>query len=239
MYKVYLSAICMAISLFSLAQDKIVNDPHAQVRQVKGFHAIKISNGIDLYLTQGEEAVAVSASSEEYRSKIRTEVENGVLNIYLERESPGFSWSWGSHKLKAYVSVKTLEQLTASGGSDVFFETTITSDKLAISLSGGSDLKGEVSIQNLSLNQSGGSDINISGKVVNLQVDASGGSDLHGYDLIADICTVNASGGSDAHLTVNKELSANASGGSDIYYRGNGVIKELRSSGSSSVSKKS
>jgi hypothetical protein len=239
MNKVFLCAICMVISLFSLAQTKVINDPHAQVRAVKGFHAIRISNGIDLYLTQGnEEAVAVSASKEEYRAKIRTEVEDGVLNIYIERENWGFSWSWGSQKLKAYVSFKALEELNASGGSDVFFESVIAVNKLDIHLSGGSDLKGKVDIKNLSLHQSGGSDVDIAGTVSDLKVDASGGSDLKGYDLVADICNISASGGSDTHITVNKELSANASGGSDIYYKGTGVIKELRSSGSSSVSKK-
>ncbi len=42
----------------------------AQVRKVSGFHAIKVSTGIKVYLSQGTEAVAVSASKEEYRDKI-------------------------------------------------------------------------------------------------------------------------------------------------------------------------
>jgi hypothetical protein len=239
MNKIVLSFICVAIGLVSVAQEKVVNDPHAQVRQAKAFHAIKISNGIDLYLTQSkDEAVAVSASSEKYREKIRTEVENGVLNIFLEKEPDGFSWSWGNQKLKAYVSFKDLETLTASGGSDVFLESDVSLNKLDINLSGGSDLKGKVAIQELSLHQTGGSDIHISGTVNNLHVEASGGSDLHGFDLVADACTVHASGGSDMRITVNKTLSADASGGSDIYYKGSGVVKAVQSSGSSSISKR-
>ena len=46
-----------------------------------------------------------------------------------------------------------------------------------------------------------------------------------------------ASGASDIKITVNKELSAHASGASDVRYKGNGVIRDLKSSGSSSVSK--
>jgi Putative auto-transporter adhesin, head GIN domain len=238
MNKVFFSVVCMAISLFSLAQNKVINDPNAQTRSAKGFHGIKISHGIDLYLTQGDESVAVSASTPNYRDRIKTEVENGVLKIYLEKEN-GFSWSSGDHKLKAYVSFKTLDELTASGGSDVFFESEIAVPQLNIDLSGGSDLKeGRVKINDLSLHQSGGSDVNISGTVTNLKVVASGGSDLKGYDLVTDICDVQASGGSDTHITVNKELNISASGGSDVHYKGSGVVKELRSSGSSSVSKK-
>ena len=238
MQKIVLSAFFASFILLATAQDKVINDPHAQPRNVKDFHAISISNGIDLYLTQGiGESVAVSASSSEYRDKIITEVDGGVLKIYLEKTyANGFSW--GSHKLKAYVSAKVLDQLNASGGSDVFFETVINSDKLGIGLSGGSDLKGAVKIHDLTLPQTGGSDVNISGSVVNLNVNASGGSDLDGYDLVTEVTAIHASGGSDAHITVNKELTADASGGSDIHYKGNGIVKDMHSSGSSSVSKK-
>src|SRR5580658_7418707 len=210
MHKLLFSFVFMAVSLMSLGQDKVVKDPNAQPRTVKGFHSIRISHGIDLYLTQGsDEAVAVSASTPEYRNRIITEVEDGVLKIYMEKEN-GFSWNTGNHKLKAYVSFKTLEQLTASGGSDVFFESQITVPKLDVDLSGGSDLKGSVKITDLSLNQSGGSDVNISGTVTNLRVNANGGSDLKGFDLVADICNLQASGGSDTRITVNKELNVNA-----------------------------
>jgi hypothetical protein len=165
-------------------------------------------------------------------------VENGVLKIYMDNE--GHHWSWGGlhPKLKAYVSVKTLDALGASGGSDVFIEDMIKSEKLSVNLSGGSDLKGKVAIVDLSIEQSGGADVFIKGTVTNLTVHASGGSDLHGYDLSTDICNVNSSGGSDVSITVNKELSVVASGGSDVYYKGACSVKQLSSSGSSDVIKK-
>jgi hypothetical protein len=80
--------------------------------------------------------------------------------------------------------------------------------------------------------------VDLSGSVNDLRVEASGGSDLHGYELVTNYCKINATGGSDSHITVNKELKAEASGGSDIYYKGTGVVNEIRSSGSSSVTKK-
>ena len=50
-----LAAFTMA-GLCSFAQnDKVINDNNAQKRNVKGFHAIRIGGGIDLYLSQGEE----------------------------------------------------------------------------------------------------------------------------------------------------------------------------------------
>jgi len=239
MNKIILSTILLTITLFSFAQNgKVIDDKNAETRNVKGFHAINVSSGIDLYLTQGnEEAVAVSASEVEYRDRIKTEVEDGVLKIYFDRKG-GFHFGNGNKKLKAYVSIKDIDALEASGGSDAYLQGTIKSQKLHVELSGGSDLKGKIDAHDMSIHQSGGSDVDVSGTVVNLDVDASGGSDLHGYDLVTDYCKISASGGSDSHITVNKELSANASGGSDIYYKGTGTVHEIKSSGSSSITKK-
>jgi hypothetical protein len=222
----------------ALAQNgnNVINDKNAQVRNVKGFHGIKISGGIDLFLTQGPEAVAVSASNTDYRDRIKTVVEDGVLKIYLDN---GWThWGWNNSKLKAYVSFSNLDELEASGGSDIYGQGTIKVTTLGVHLSGGSDLKGKVDIGDLTIRQSGGSDVEISGTVKNLDIHSSGGSDLNAYDLVADMCKISASGGSDSHITVNKELNVEASGGSDVFYKGTAVIRQLSSSGSSTVSKK-
>ena len=211
---------------------KTINDDNAEKRNVSGFHAIEVSGGIDLYLSNGEEAVAVSALKEEYRAKIKTEVKDGVLKIWYEASS-NIRMDWGSRKLKAYVSFKSLDRLKGSGGSDISVDGSIKVAKLAVEISGGSDFDGKVETDDLEIRASGGSDVDISGKAAKLTIDASGGSDFKGYDLASDICNVEASGGSDVHITVNKELSANASGGSDVYYKGTGLIRELKTSGSS------
>jgi hypothetical protein len=210
-------------------------DDNLQTRNVSGFQGIEVSGGIDLYLSSGPESVAVSASSVSVRDHIITEVVNGTLRIHMEK-----NWfhEFGNTKRKAYVSIPTLKNLGASGGSDVYLQKEITGEDIDINLSGGSDLKGKLNANHLYINQSGGSDVNLSGNVQNLKVEASGGSDLDGYGLVTDYANLNASGGSDSHLTVNKELRIVASGGSDVSYRGAASVKEIKSSGSSSVTHK-
>ena len=68
-------------------------------------------------------------------------------------------------------------------------------------------------------------------------MEANGARDFKGYDLVKEICDARASGASDIKITVNKELSDNASGASDVKYKGSGVIRDIKSSGSSSVRK--
>ena len=216
----------------TVSAQKTINDPNAEKRNVSGFHAIEVGGGIDLYLSQGEEAVAVSASKNEYRARIKTEVKGGVLKIWYEWNS-NLRFDWSNHKLKAYVSFKDIDRLEGSGGSDISVDGSIKVAKLVMEVSGGSDFDGKVETGELNIQASGGSDVRISGKADRLTIDASGGSDFKGYDLASDICNVEASGGSDIQVTVNKELSANASGGSDVYYKGTGLIRDLKTSGSS------
>jgi len=239
MKNIYLLLLFIAFGLVVSAQEKVINDPNAAARNAKNFHAIEIGDGVDLYLTQSnEEAVVVSASKAEYRNKISTVVEDGVLKIYYgPRNDWNFSWN-NNRKLKAYVSCKTLDRLSGSGGSDITINGTLKIPKLRLSISGGSDFKGSVETDDLNISASGGSDVFISGRATILKIDASGGSDFKGYDLSSETCYAEGSGGSDMQIRVSKELNVNTSGGSDVYYKGSPSIKELKTSGGGSVSKR-
>ena len=233
----------LAAFAFGARAQKTINDGNAEVRAVSGFNAIEISDGIDLYLSQGDEAVAVSAGTTQLRDGIVTEVVNGVLKIYLRHERAiRITWGRQTRKgsaLRAYVSSHNLEKLVAGGGSDVRVDGQWKTNKLQINISGGADFSGAVAAAELQADASGGSDFYISGTATSLRLRASGGSDFRGYNLVVDSGDVNASGGSDVNLTANKELNVEASGGSDVYYRGTAVIRNIRSSGGGSVKKTS
>jgi hypothetical protein len=230
-----LSALFICVCTFLAASAQQVNDPNAEVREAKGYHAISVSNAFNVYLSQSEqEAVAVSAADKKDQEKITVEVKDGVLYIGLEK---GWKWHGGNKKLRAYISFKQLDKLSVSGACDVFITNVIKGNELAITQSGASDVKGKVEVSRLTVNLSGASDMTINGTATQLTVDASGASDFKGYDLSVDICNAEASGASDIRVTVNKELSARASGASDVKYKGGAVIRDLKSSGSSSVSK--
>ena len=227
-----------SISLF--AQKVTVNDANAQARQVGSFTGIKVSSAFDLYLSQDEdEAVAVSAAKTEDRNKIRTEVKDGVLRIWFDDKSNWWK-NMGNKKLKAYVSFKTLNSLSASGACDVVVTGAINSPdaNFVMDFSGASDFKGEINAKTMKVDLSGASDVNIKGKVDHLEVEASGASDFDGYGFTTNNCNAHASGASGIKVTVNKELNAKASGASGIYYSGEGMIRDHKSSGASSISRR-
>ncbi len=230
--------ICfITLSLNSFSQE-IINDPNAEVRNVSAFNAIKVSGAIEVFLSQGTSpAVAVSASEEKFRDKIRTEVVNNTLKIYYDGDK--LSLNTGNKKLKAYVSFIDVNSLEASGASTYKISGTISGDNLSVKLTGASDFTGNVKYSTLTADLSGASQIKLSGNVGNVNIDASGASDVKGYDLAADDCSVNATGASDIRITVNKEISAHATGASSVFYKGAAVMKNIRTSGASSIEKKS
>ncbi|WP_293304224.1 head GIN domain-containing protein [Pedobacter sp. UBA5917] len=201
---------------------------------VKNFNSIGVSSGIDLYLTQGNsESVSIKSDAETLKDIV---VEQNGENINIKFKD-GFKWSgvFKNRVIKAYVNFKTLNTLAASGGSDVFTQNQIKTDKLAIRSSGGSDLKLTVICNDLSIQSSGGSDLDLKGKAENMTIQSSGGSDIDAYGLITEYAKVQASGGSDVSIYVNKGLEAAASGGGDVNYKGNASLKKTSNSKSGDV----
>lgn len=237
MKKIFLVLAVIFFASATRAQNEIVVDPNASVRTVNGnFNAIKISGGMDLYLSQSaNEAIAVSASEERFKEGIKTNIENNVLNIYYDGEK---KWNSQKKKLRVYVSFKNLEKLNAAGACDIVVSGSIAVPALSMQLSGACDFKGGVKVNTLKLNLSGASDVRISGTANTVDIESSGASDIKGYELATDYCNAKATGASDINITVNKELNASAGGASKISFKGTGLIKEIQNSGSSKISRK-
>ena len=238
MKKIILSFLVL-LAVTGIYAQKTISDPNAQVREAKGFTAIKLSSAFDVYISQGDEALAVSASDSKYLDNIKTEVSGGTLRIWFEGGNGVKSWNTGKMKLKAYISFRDINKLDVSGACDVYIEGTIKLQDLKLVLSGASDLKGKLDVAKLDVDMSGASDLGLSGSVGQLTIESSGASSFKGFDLVSEFCNAKASGASDIKITVNKELNVQASGASDIDYKGSGVIRDLKTSGASSVQRKS
>ena len=200
-----------------------------------------MSNAFEVYISQGnEDAVAISASSAEYKEKIITEVKNGVLIIRFDNDKKFWKgWNSNKHKLKAYISIKKIDALNVGGACNVYFEDGLSAEGLSVDLSGASDMKGKIEAKTLKVDISGASSATISGNAATLAVEASGASDFKGFDLVTNFCDAKASGASSVNITVNKELNADASGASSVRFKGEGLIRDIKTSGASNVTRKS
>ena len=233
--KISFAALMLILGFAVNAQQKMTYDANAEKRTVGSFNGIKVSTGISLYISQdGAEEVAVSASTEEDRNKIKTEVVNGILKIYYYKEN---SWTFRSGKkkqLKAWVSFKTIDSFTGSAGSTTTADGSIKANTLSLDISSGAYFTADIFCTSLNADVSSGARATLSGSTESLIVKASSGGNFEGYNFKTSICNADVSSGGDVEITATKEITAEASSGGEIKYKGTAIIKEfLKSSGGS------
>jgi len=250
--------VCLLMAFVAQAQTKmgVIYDENVQVRKLPNFTSIRVSNAIELFISQSDKTeVAVSASSDEYRNRIITEVVGGTLIIRMANNNNRW-WKWGNedYRIKAYVSVNELYALTGSGATNIKIVNGLSAEKLKINLSGASDMKGDIKAGTLLADLSGASsfkgkiqanalsvagsgacDFEASGSGDDLIVDVSGASSVKMYDYFVKGASVDASGASSVKVNVSDILKPHATGASSVDYKGNPTIKEMQSSGASSV----
>ena len=196
------------------------------------FTAIKVSSGLDLYITQGDENSLTVEADENLHDIILTEVENGRLRIYTKKGI------WRAKARKIHVTVKNLEELEASSGSDVYSENTILTNTFKVNVSSGADVKIKVNAESVNSTTSSGSDLKIMGTTENHTANASSGSSIDAYNLTSKNVTVNVNSGADINIFASENLNANANSGGDIDYRGNPKVLNKKSSSGGSISAK-
>lgn len=195
-------------------------------RKVTNFHGVQVGSGIDLVLTQGNAESCKVITDENLQSKVTVEVKNGTLEIYVDGNIRN------TKELKVEVMFKNLDEISASGGSDITANGQIQFDQLELMSSGGSDIDLQVTGTNLEIAASGGSDVVLCGDVKNCEVAISGGSDFKAQKLTINNCEIAASGGSDSYIYVKDAITVAASGGSDVHLSGNPAITKTLSSSS-------
>ncbi|HEV7782472.1 MAG TPA: head GIN domain-containing protein [Chitinophagaceae bacterium] len=238
MKKLLFAFLIFSIAVIPARAQKVINDLNAEKRVVTDFHGIDVGTGIRLTLTGGNvEEVAVSAATPEFRDKIITKVENGVLKIYYESKPNAINTNKERKELKAYVSYKTLDKLEANTGAEVEIEGTVESPFLKMNANTGARINGKINSADLEVDQNTGSVITLSGNADKLNVEGSTGSKFEGTDLVSSICNARVSTGARISVTANKELTAKANTGGNVKYKGDPSVKEIRRHTGGSVSK--
>ena len=238
MKKILLFVLFATFVLSPVFAQKTFNDANVEKRSISSFHGIEVSTGIILILTKGgEEEVAVSASSAEYRDKIVTHVSNGILKIHYETRMGAINKRNESKNLRAYVSYKTLDLLNVNTGAEVEIQGVLTASTLELDANTGGLVKGEIDINKLKVSQNTGSKITLSGKALSMEIDGDTGSKFIGESLTTGNCSISVSTGAGVTITVENELNARANTGGYIKYKGNAGIREIKTNTGGTISK--
>lgn len=179
------------------------------------FSEIKVSQGLDLHITQSNDVALTVEADANLHDLIMTDVENNILRIYATENIRRAS------SKKVILNIKDISTIKATSGSDVFSTNTIEVDHLELNTTSGSEIELEVKTQSLSCHSTSGSDIKVSGTTKTLTASATSGSDINASNLEAETSNVKATSGADISVNTTKALTAKATSGGDIRYSGN------------------
>ena len=205
-----------------------------QVRDVASFHAVEVSNGIELRLAPGTtQRVEASADDADQLARLKTEVRDGVLKISFERK---LSETWTMTKtrhLRVNVTATSLTALHASSGARAEVVGAFTTQQLDVEVSSGAILKANFSSTDMRAQVSSGGVATLAGTAERLDVGASSGGVFKGGELTARACDASASSGGTVAVAVQERLTAHASSGGDVRYAGSPRVSKHTSSGGS------
>jgi hypothetical protein len=203
-----------------------------ETRSVDNFSKIKTSKGTNVYISQGDVEKVVVKADENIIDVIRTEVEDGVLNITNTRSIKNATSN------KVYVTVREIEKISAFAGSNVYSEAVLKSDQLEVLSSAGSNIKLEVLIKELKVSATAGANVYLEGETKNFDVSGSAGSNIKAEGMQTRNCKARVNSGSNIYITVVDELDAKASSGGNIFYYGNPKNQNINSSSGGNVKKR-
>lgn len=195
------------------------------------FTKVKVSTGLDLYLIQGNSTKITVEADENLQDIIITEVKNGVLKVYSEKNI------WRAKSRKVYVTLKTLEGISATSGSDVYSDKTLKVNDISVSATSGADIRISLDANAVTSSATSGAGIELTGIANNHTSSATSGASINAYDLQSKNVTVRVSSGADINIYASESIAARASSGGDIDFKGSPkeVTKKSNSGGSISA----
>jgi hypothetical protein len=185
-----------------------------QERSVGDFTGIVVRSGIDLLISQGNQSKVVIETDENLQEYIITEVESGILNIYVQKDARINR----SSAMDAHVTVDQLNKLKVSGGGDVQSQGLISTEDIGMAISGGGDLQFDLKANRAKCEISGGGDVNLDADIREFKAEISGGGDLY-FDGDLGLLDLSMSGGGDAKIhggSGAEGIIISMSGGGDL-----------------------
>lgn len=219
------------------AQGKINGNGNVvtETRSTSEYDAIKISGFFDVDLVAGKEGKITIKGEQNILAAIVVEVENNTLKIYAKKGS-NLRPSTG-RGVEITVPFEKISELSLSGSGDVTARNQIKNDTFTVRLSGSGDIDLDVASNSFDFSLSGSGDVKLKGTSDTIVVKLSGSGDIEAANLKSKNATVNLSGSGDVKINCNESLTARVAGSGDIKYTGSPEKRDVKVSGSGSISK--
>lgn len=233
---------------------KISENNNAVERNVEAFHGIEVSSGVLVDFTQGKERkVEISADADKIQY-IKTEVNNGILKIYIDRSTIK---NLKFKKLLVNIQNPVLDDLYVSSGSIFKTKNKVSDQKLNAQVNSGAIVTADFDYSFISIQANSGSVLNLEvhskefnfsgnsgmmgnfrGATENFSLKLNSGASCNALDLMAKYVKLDLHSGAIAKVNANATLDVMASSGAIVQYKGKPEIMSHITRNSGAIIKK-
>ncbi len=206
--------------------DYKVTEPSAsapnETRTFSGLTGVNNKGVGTMLITQGDKDELRIEADPEIRSRIITEVKDGVLVIWHDHDFVDWLrlWTKSLDPLRFFLTVKDIRYIKISGAGTVK-APSIKGDSLELINSGaGSQVIENLDVSKFKAELSGAGSMDIAGKVDEQSIKLSGAGSFNGARLESRKADVKLSGVGSATVWVTESLNANLSGMGSVEYYG-------------------
>lgn len=195
---------------------------------LSGFQKLDMGSAFHIKIVHGNSFKVIAKADKKDLDRLNVYTKNNTLIAGFEN-----NWNWwgrnNGDKIEFQIEMPTLLSVNFSGASN----STITGfddlSNLNIDLSGASKSKIDIFANNLSVDVSGASKLNLVGSSNKLTLTMSGASSVEATNFPVKIADIDASGASNARLSVSQSINYDASGASNVKYIGNPKVNKSTS----------
>lgn len=222
-------------AVYATNDDEVIvtSDPVTEERPMADFKKIEAGGAFDLKLEQGDKNLVKITADANLMKNIITEVDNEILKIKLNKNTKG-----DFKEIEIHIIYKEINEIDLSGASEINGLNEIKTEKLTINLSGASEIKLNVNVNDLNTTIAGASEAYFKGIAQNHILSISGAADLDAFELETQKTDIKISGAANAKINVKQDLKANISGIAKLQYKEEPANKEIKSSGMGEINKK-
>lgn len=211
-------------------------------RNVGRFSGIKVSSGIKLSFTQGNNQSVKVITDSDKMEYVKTELQGDILNVYVDAPK-GKNLNFKMIQVK--ITAPELSKIAVSSGASFTTENTVNSSFFQIAVSSGSHInaalntKGKVELsttsgsnaklnmnaKTLEMSATSGSNANLAGAIDETSFQVSSASSVNAQDLISKNSTVSASSAADLKVNVSGNLTVSGKSGATVRYRDHATVR--------------
>lgn len=211
-------------------------------RNVGRFSGIKVSSGIKLSFTQGNNQSVKVITDSDKMEYVKTELQGDILNVYADAPK-GKNLNFKMIQVK--ITAPELSKIAVSSGASFTTENTVNSSFFQIAVSSGSHIsadlntKGKVELSTtsgsnaklnmnakiLEMSATSGSNANLAGAIDETSFQVSSASSVNAEDLISKNSTVSASSAADLKVNVSGNLTVSGKSGATVRYRDHATVR--------------